>query len=109
MSSNIHTLSSALILAGGNSSRFGTDKAFVPFNNTTLIEHIIEQLNTIFTEVIISAQDPLKYDHLHLTVCQDLLQKTGPLGGIHAGLKTANSDYLFVTACDMPFISKTVI
>ena len=100
--------SSALILAGGNSSRFGADKAFITFRGKKLIEYIIMQLKLSFDEIIISAKDPLKYEHLNLHVCSDILN-AGPLGGIHAGLKTSQSDYIFVTACDMPFISLKAI
>ena len=100
---------SALILAGGKSSRFGTDKAFIPFGRGSLIEHIIEQLEPHFTEIIISAKEPAKYNHINRPICTDLLEGAGPMGGIHAGLKLSANPYLFVTACDMPYPSGEII
>ena len=100
---------SALILAGGESRRFGEDKAFIAFSGTSLIEHIINQLKPYFPEIIISAKETEKFRHLNLPVCADKLPKAGPLGGIHAGLQTSKSPYLFVTACDMPYPSPGII
>ncbi|MDC7228113.1 MAG: molybdenum cofactor guanylyltransferase [Spirochaetales bacterium] len=100
---------SALILAGGESRRFGSNKALAPFGDTTLIEHIISRLEPLFEEIIISANNPEIYSRLGLPVCEDLLPETGPLAGLHAGLKAAASDYVFVTACDMPYVTPDII
>ncbi len=102
-------MNSALILAGGNSSRFGSNKAIAGLNGKPVIAHILSQLEPLFSEIIISARDSEDYTGLGLPVCTDILQGFGPLAGIHAGLKAASSEHVFVTACDMPFISKELI
>lgn len=99
----------ALILAGGSSSRFGSDKAFAEINGTTLIEYVISQLDPIFSNIIISADDQDKYRNTGRPVCTDIIKNAGPLGGIHAALKTVREGYVFITACDMPFISEDLI
>lgn len=101
--------SSALILAGGKSSRFGSNKALIPFNGTSLLGFIISQLQNQFTEIIISANRPPDYADFNIPVCTDVLSGAGPIGGLHAGLLAASSEYVFVTACDMPFISEELI
>lgn len=101
--------SSALILAGGKSSRFGADKAFAEIDGKTLIEHIISLLEPHFKEIIISAQRPSAYMNLGCSVCSDILPGLGPLAGIHSGLQAASDDYVFVIACDMPILSKALI
>ena len=103
---------SAIILAGGKSSRMGIDKALIPFKDRTLIESIADLLTPIFDEVLVVTNDPLRYQFLKfdkLSLVKDIFPRKGPLGGIHAGLTYMNNEYGFVTACDMPFIEGEVI
>ena len=102
-------MKTALILAGGKSSRFGQNKALAPFGATSLIEHIIDQLEPLFENIIISANSPSDFTPLRLQVCGDVLPGGGPLAGLHSGLKASNDEYVFVTACDMPNISVELI
>ncbi len=99
----------AVILAGGRSSRFGSDKAFASFQGEPLIERIISQLYTNFSRVIVVAGDPENFRTLNAEITTDSFRNRGPLGGIHAGLMKAQGDYAFVTACDMPYISSELI
>ncbi|MCC7213144.1 MAG: molybdenum cofactor guanylyltransferase [Candidatus Brocadia sp.] len=99
----------AIILAGGKSRRMGFNKAFLPYDKKTFIEHQIVRLKTIFDEIIISANDADIYAHLNLPVVSDIMPEKGPLGGICAGLIRASSHHAFVIACDMPFVYENVI
>ena len=100
---------SALILAGGRSRRFGSNKAFAEINGKPLIRIIIEQLETAFDAILISAENSDEYKSFEKKVCADLIKDSGPIAGIHSGLLNAGSEYVFVTACDMPRISIPLI
>ncbi len=96
---------SAVVLAGGKSSRMGFDKALIKIQDKSMVEMVLGQLEGIFDDLIVVTNTPENYEHLNARIVTDILKGAGPLGGIHAGLKTAESRYVFLTACDMPFIS----
>ncbi len=98
------TVDTAIILAGGKSSRMGFDKQFIKLGDKLIIELIIEQLRALFKEIIIVSNMPEKYTKLGCIVVQDEYKDCGPLGGIHVGLNTSSSMYSYVIACDMPYI-----
>ncbi len=93
----------AIILAGGKSTRMGgEDKSLLPVNGIPLIEHISNQLKGHFDEVLIGANDPEKYSFLHLRVVPDIEAGKGPLMGILSCLDASDSELNFITACDIP-------
>ncbi len=94
-----------IILAGGFSSRFGTNKALAKIGSRKLIEHIIFRIEPLFKELIIVTNDPLDYVDLGKTIVTDIVPHQGPLGGIYTGLFFSRYEYAFVVACDMPFIN----
>jgi molybdenum cofactor guanylyltransferase len=91
-----------VIMAGGKSSRMGTDKSLLEVGGTPLIEHIAGQLRPHFAELLVSANDPEKYAFLGLRVVSDRAVDQGPLMGIASVLEAAHHDRVFVTACDIP-------
>ncbi len=92
-----------IILAGGQSLRFGEDKAFVKVGDSILIESLICFFEQLFDDVIVVTNYPEKYSKYPVKVVVDQIKGVGPLGGIHAGLSASNSEHNFVMACDMPF------
>lgn len=99
----------AVILAGGKSSRMGSNKAFLKLQGKTFIERQIELLGEMFDEIIISANTPSEYEHLNLPVFKDLYPDKGPLGGIYTSLINSRSKHTFILACDMPFVEIELI
>lgn len=99
----------AIVLAGGKSSRMGTDKSLLPINGKPLIEHIVDQLRDRFDEILIGANHPEKYSFLNLTVVPDLEENKGPLMGILSCLKASGNEVNFVTACDIPVMNTLLI
>jgi molybdopterin-guanine dinucleotide biosynthesis protein A len=97
----------ALILAGGESRRMGRDKAELPFGETTLLQQLLAILQPLFTEVIVSVRQPRS--EIAVPQVQDDLAHAGPLAGLAAGLARSRTPWLFVVACDMPFITSTLI
>ncbi|MEK6728120.1 MAG: molybdenum cofactor guanylyltransferase [Candidatus Omnitrophota bacterium] len=99
----------AVILAGGKSSRFGSDKAFIKIGGASLIRKQIKILKKIFKKIIVVTNTPAKYKLKNVKVIRDIIPGLGPLSGIHAGLSVSDSFYNFVVACDMPFITLSLI
>lgn len=100
-----------IILAGGKSSRMGKDKSLLNFNNKTLITQMTDTLKkvTSINEIFIVSNESNKYSFSDVKEISDIYPNKGPLGGIHAGLLSANNDYAFITACDMPFVNNKLI
>ncbi|HID56154.1 TPA: molybdenum cofactor guanylyltransferase [Candidatus Poribacteria bacterium] len=104
------TYISAILLAGGRSSRFKKDKALIPWEGKPLILRQIEMLKPIFNEIIVVTGDERRYENmLDVTVVEDLIKGKGPLGGIHAGLSFSSNDYNLILPCDMPMLDEKVI
>ncbi|MCC7528633.1 MAG: molybdenum cofactor guanylyltransferase [Candidatus Melainabacteria bacterium] len=98
-----------LILSGGRSKRMGRPKAFLPFEGSTVIGHILSEIKDLFSEVFIVANEVESFEDLGVDVVKDILPHRGPLGGILSGLMTSSNHYAFVMACDMPLIDKRLV
>lgn len=95
------------ILAGGKSSRFGSDKALAKWHGQPLILHIRDALSSITRSLTVVADRADRYADLGLSGIADAEPHLGPLGGLAAALaaidsaKRANEDgWFFLTACD---------
>lgn len=100
----------AVILAGGNNSRYNDEKSLIRFNNKSILQHQIELLSSIFDDIlIVSDKKELKDLFYKMNFVKDEFENCGPLGGIHVALKESNSDAIFVFACDMPLIRRSLI
>ncbi|MEW6423416.1 MAG: molybdenum cofactor guanylyltransferase [Bacillota bacterium] len=100
---------SAAVLVGGKSRRFGYNKAFLKIGRDHLIENITARLKSIFQEVLLVGSDPAPYRFLGLPLVADVYPGCGPLAGVHAALLAAAAPYVFVTACDMPFLDLKLV
>ena len=101
---------SAVILAGGRSSRFGRDKSLLRVdNNELLLERSLRRWGDMFDEVVIVSDSGCKFDIAGVTEVRDIYPCRGPLGGVHAGLTAVRNQWIFVAACDMPSIEKIFI
>lgn len=103
----------AIILAGGRSTRMGYDKGLMPFAGQPLIGHIADQLRPLFPRILVSGTDVCaaggKYDFLGLPVVPDIEPGRGPLMGIVSCLLRSTDDLNFVTACDNPHLDIGII
>lgn len=97
------------ILAGGRSSRMGTDKALLEIGGIPLIQRVRDILSTLFPHLILITNTPDCYRFLGIPMAGDIYPNEGSLAGIHAALSHAPTDLVFVVACDMPFISPAVV
>ncbi|MGL4913630.1 MAG: molybdenum cofactor guanylyltransferase [Romboutsia sp.] len=93
---------SAVILAGGKSSRMEFDKQFLVVDEQRLIFSIAKNLERHFDEVIIVSNKKDEYVDCKYTVVSDELKDMGPLAGMSVGLKYSSSKFVYIVACDMP-------
>ncbi len=100
---------SAVILAGGKSTRMGFDKQMLTAEGRRLTEHLIDSLSMKFTDIMVASPTPNLYAEKSVRVIADIYQGIGPLGGIHAALTKAKSEFVFVIACDMPYLEPAYI
>ena len=105
----------ALILMGGKNSRMnGNVKGLLKIKNSTFLEKIQETLND-FSSIYLSINDKFSEEHkqnfenMGFKIIEDIYKEIGPLGGIYSSLLNCKEEYLFITACDMPFITKNSI
>lgn len=97
---------SAVILAGGKSSRMGRDKAFLPIGNMVLLDRQIQLAREAgAAEVLISGRGAVDYTRFNCHVLLDEKPDLGPLSGIARGLNAARHPLLLVLAVDMPHMT----
>jgi molybdopterin-guanine dinucleotide biosynthesis protein A len=106
---------SAVILAGGRSTRMNGDKGLKELGGEILVNRIIRRVNERVDEVLIvvgSEEQKEAYFGIvdeDVTLLVDLYSDGSPLVGAITGLKHAKGEYAFMAACDMPFISDDVV
>lgn len=105
----------AIVLAGGASSRFGQDKGVLELNGKPLIWHVVNAVSPLVDETIVvtsSKERAAKYAELvdanvHFAV--DVCESSSPLIGALTGFGLAQGQYSLVLPFDMPFVSRETI
>ena len=97
----------AIIMAGGDSQRMGTDKASLLLDGQTLLQSVTATMRQLFPQVIISVRQPRTGIELP-QVC-DEQPDGGPLAGLVASLGKIETPWAFMVACDMPFVVPEVV
>ncbi|WP_169084428.1 molybdenum cofactor guanylyltransferase [Paenibacillus sp. PL91] len=108
----------SLLLAGGLSSRMGTDKALLLIEGKPLLCLLVEQLRALTEHVILSVGSSER-EAIYRGILGDMGESVsfaldrypgcGPLSGLHAGLSAVTEGYVFVMACDMPQLSEELL
>ncbi len=98
-----------VILAGGKSSRMGTNKSFLKIGNKFIIEIITELMSSIFQKNILSTNTPDEYKFLNLLMVEDIFKYSGPLAGIHSALLKSSTEKNFIISCDLPLMNREMI
>lgn len=100
----------AVLLAGGQSRRFGSNKALGMVWGCRLIEHPARVLSELFTHRLLVTNTPELYEFLGWPMTPDLTPGcAGPLAGIESALSCAATPHIFVAACDMPYLDRALI
>ena len=103
----------AIVLAGGKSTRLGVDKALERLDGQTVIERVLARLSLLVADtVIVISQRQAETSYLRdsgTKVVVDLYPDRAALGGVYTGLAASSSQYNFAVACDMPFLNTDLI
>ena len=105
----------ALILAGGKSTRFGTDKAQTQLGGRPLIAHVLRAAARVAGEVVVAIGRESRIDVYKkllpssAQVVKDRLRVKSPLVGILTGFQAMKSEYSVVLSCDTPFVKDSVL
>jgi molybdenum cofactor guanylyltransferase len=92
----------AFILAGGASSRMGTDKSQLLIKRQTFTERIADTLQNVTDSVTVVGRSP---GNSSLPSVPDVYPQWGALGGLHAALTACDREWAIVVACDLPFVT----
>ena len=98
-----------LVLAGGASRRFGADKARFRVEGASMINRVVGAVTEVVEPVRISVGRDTEPFELEVEHIRDLTPNAGPLGGLQTGLRGADSLWLLVVACDLPFVTVAVL
>lgn len=98
-----------ILLAGGESRRMGEDKRYLVVGKETLLERGLSVLRSTFQEVLVVIGQDSPPLNVGARVVRDLVPHCGSLGGLYTGLMQATTPWVFVVACDMPFLDQAVI
>ena len=102
----------ALILAGGKSSRMGCDKALLKFGEGTLLENLVQLTTSLFSETFIIASQGKNYQRLNLrgaVILNDFWENKGPMVGLYTGLSYSPHQVSCVLTCDMPLVDASLL
>ena len=97
----------AFVLAGGKSSRMGSDKAFVQLGGETLLAKALK-LARVVTEEVRIVGDAGKFTAFGRVV-EDVYRNQGPMGGIHAALSGSSTELNLILAVDLPFVEASFL
>ncbi|KPN32051.1 molybdopterin-guanine dinucleotide biosynthesis protein MobA [Halolamina pelagica] len=109
---------SAVIVAGGRSTRFGDDdKAVAPLAGTPMIRRVADRLEPVVDELVVNCREDqrdaiessLEGYPLPTAFALDPEVDQGPMAGIRNGCRAASGEYAAVVACDMPFVDPDAI
>ncbi len=101
----------AIVLAGGQSRRMGTDKALIRLNpeGPRLLEMVLASGQPLVRSIVISTNRPAEYEWTGLPLVEDNYPACGPLAGLEAGLSASEAGYNLVVACDMPWLARPLL
>ncbi|TIH17123.1 hypothetical protein D0S45_08145 [Marinifilum sp. JC120] len=101
---------SAAILAGGEGRRMGRkDKSCLEISGEKLVSRIIRSIKGLFAETFVITRSPENHPDLDVRLVGDLFESRSSLTGIHSALFHAQTDHVFITACDSPFLNRELI
>jgi molybdopterin-guanine dinucleotide biosynthesis protein A len=97
-----------IVLAGGKSSRMGSDKGLLTINDKTFVEHVIVAMKPLVDKIIIVSNNK-DYDQFGYRRVEDSIKDSGPLAGLYSGLKHSETEFNLVLSCDIPMIKTEIL
>lgn len=101
----------AVVLAGGRSTRMGEDKAFADLRGKPLVEWVLDALEPLTRTFVLVVNDPAKFAPYagRARIAVDDPPGHGPLAGLRTGLRVARDEWVFATSCDAPFLQPAFV
>jgi len=105
----------AIILAGGPSSRFGRNKAFIGLNGKPLLRYVADECRTVAERIIVAIgkdDSPAAYTSIlpsTVEVIRDSKRHKNPLNGIASGIRQLDATYSLVLPCDTPLVKREIL
>jgi molybdenum cofactor guanylyltransferase len=107
------TTLSAIILAGGKSSRMGKDKALIPIQGIPLLQKVYTVAKSCTDAIYVVTPWPKRYQNLQLPGCEFIQENPkdaqGPLVGFAQGLEKVKTEWVLLLACDLPNLRLEVL
>ncbi|MBF0538324.1 MAG: molybdenum cofactor guanylyltransferase [Nitrospirae bacterium] len=100
---------SAVVLAGGQNTRFPTPKGLIEFDNEAIIDRNLSILRGCLGECFISTNSPEVYFSRRARLIGDVIDSRGPATGILSALLATGAEDIFVVACDMPLVKRALV
>ncbi len=108
---------SVIVLAGGQSSRLGRDKALISFQGIPLLQQVCEVALKCTSEVYVVTSWPERYQDILPDACQVIREVPlpvetsphGPLVGFAQGMAQIKTDWVLLLACDLPHLQAEVL
>lgn len=98
-----------VILAGGQSSRMGQNKALMSLGGKRLVDRVVAVMRKVFHDLLMVTNTPEVYADLGLPMVRDVWPEKGSLGGVYSAIYRVTTPYCLVVACDMPFLHAGVL
>lgn len=100
----------AVILAGGASTRMGRDKALLEWRDRPFVAHIIERLQSQVEHIVINTNAADDFAQFGLPLMSDATtERRGPLAGIMAALTVSSTAWTLIVPCDNPLLSTQLV
>jgi molybdopterin-guanine dinucleotide biosynthesis protein A len=113
MGSMVDPKASAIILAGGKSTRLGRDKASELLLGVPLLQRVVSQVAPLAAEVVVVSAAgqalPAIAASVPVSMVEDTFAESGPLGGIYTGLRAITTRVALTVACDMPLLQPSLL
>lgn len=107
---------SAIVLAGGESSRMGRDKALLKLGKDTLLSHVCSVARECTAQTYVISPWIEKYQHFLSPGCQPVKEQlvlnatsNTPLIGFAQGIKLVKTEWVLLLACDLPHLSSSQV
>lgn len=102
---------SVLLLAGGNSTRMGSDKGLLPIEDATFVERLVAVSQQVSSHVFLSvgAHNASQYAHIQVPQIVDVKANLGPITGIVSAIPHISTPWVYVLSVDAPFITTSAL
>ena len=97
-----------VILVGGKSRRMRRDKAFLQIAGKTLFEGVLEIFSVSFDRLVLVGDRAERFAGYGLPILPDIYPGSA-LGGLYTALYHAETEYIFVSSCDLPFPNREIL